>query len=609
MGSRPSTTPEPPSSSSAIFPRLRKLDLPSDQSHESPLLTLTLSATSFLDTVVKDEFSDSPLYIIETNRDRTSLYRCETENITSVATVQWPSRSKMISANAVALSGISIQMHGGRWRAAEEFLKFGSLFTYVSPPWTSSLPSRIPQNVTKTRLSVYRSRKFHIPQHPHSLKWKRVGGSYTVRGRFSSLEPHHSYSTHSFLRHIQCTCSSIKGPLAILQAAYLSAPPRLRVYSQLLGEDDTTPNLPNYGGVPHVLLDYLVATSLLLVTDVEEYMHRPGQDVDAARSAIDAFLPPALRNKRNGRGSYVSTESRSPTDSNENISSPHNISSLADDTRSIISEAPSTPSSTISQYHHYSFFHFAALDPDVPPVPEVPPEHQASVPPILPRTSTLPTLPTLGRIPTVRRRLPRPPVHATPITPAQTEQPWSRSSAHSTPELTLPADSPDSSISIPTPLPTPPQHSQHLRQTSEFSQPSAPINRRQLPPQRQPPQLPIPIPPKLINDIARSISPSATSSDGILSSTSEASGQASDPSTSIHEGGGSAGGMGSDQQQEFRHRFSDLGNRSTMRASVYELPPPAYDAIDFSLPRPPALGGEGYQSFSVNSRLPPEQIS
>jgi hypothetical protein len=134
VGSRPSTSPGSLPSTSTVFPSLHRLDLPTDQSHESPLLTLTLSAPSFLDVVVKDEFSDSPLYIIETHRDRTGIYRCETENITNVAKVQWPSRSKMISANAAALSGVSIQMHDGRWRATEEFLKFGSLFTYVSPP-------------------------------------------------------------------------------------------------------------------------------------------------------------------------------------------------------------------------------------------------------------------------------------------------------------------------------------------------------------------------------------------------------------------------------------------------------------------------------------------
>ena len=153
VGSRSSTTPEPQASTSAIFPSLRKLDLPMEQSHESPLLTLTLSAPSFLDAVVKDEFSDGPLYIIETHRDRTGIYRCETDNITNVAKVQWPSRSKMISANAVALSGISVQMHGGRWRPAEEFLKFGSLFTYVSLLRTT--PLHIPQSVTNNRPTTY----------------------------------------------------------------------------------------------------------------------------------------------------------------------------------------------------------------------------------------------------------------------------------------------------------------------------------------------------------------------------------------------------------------------------------------------------------------------
>lgn len=191
VGSRPSTTPESQPSTSAVFPGLRKLDLPMDQSHDSPLLTLNLSAPSFLDAVVKDEFSDSPLYIIETHRDRTGIYRCETENISNVAKVQWPSRSKMISANAVALSGISIQIHGGRWRPAEEFLKFGSLFTYVSPP-SLQLPS-FPLPYTSEchgNPSLPSSRKFQIPHHPQSLKWKRVGGSYTVRPEFlSSYRP------------------------------------------------------------------------------------------------------------------------------------------------------------------------------------------------------------------------------------------------------------------------------------------------------------------------------------------------------------------------------------------------------------------------------------
>lgn len=168
VGSRPSSTPEPQPSTSAVFPSLRKLDLPMDQSHDSPLLTLNLSAPSFLDAVVKDEFSDSPLYIIETHRDRTGIFRCETENITSVAKVQWPSRSKIISANAVALSGISIQIHGGRWRPAEEFLKFGSLFTYVSP---------LPPSVSLT-LSI--SSQFPQVSNPASPSWLEMETSWRL---------------------------------------------------------------------------------------------------------------------------------------------------------------------------------------------------------------------------------------------------------------------------------------------------------------------------------------------------------------------------------------------------------------------------------------------
>ena len=355
-----------------------------------------------------------------------------------------------------------------------------------------------------------------------------------------------------------------------------------------------------------MLLDYLVATSLILVTDIEEYLHRPGKDVGEARSAMAAFLPPSLRRKRNGRGSSASTESRSPANSTENISISNTNSNLTDDARSIVSEMPSTPTSTLSQYHPYSFLYIAAPDPDVPPVPEVPLEHQSSVPPVPPtpsRSSTLPPLPTIGRNPTIRRRLPQPPGQATPITPARTEHLWGLSRASSTPDLTLPADSPDSSISIP------PIHQQHQRQASELSRSSMTINRRQLPPQRQPPQLPMPLPPKLIDDLTRSMPPSAASSDGVLSSTNEPSGDGGPPGSSIRGGAGSAGGLGSGQPQEPHRRFSDTENPSLIRASVYDLPPPAYDAIDFSLPRQPALGGEGYQSFSVNSRLPPEQIS
>jgi hypothetical protein len=117
---------DPQASTSAVFPSLRKLDLSTDI---LPLLTLTLSAPSFLDSVVKDDFSGTALYIIETHKDRTGIFRCDSDNVHGVARLQWPTTAKMASANTVALSGITVQMHGGRWRPTEDFMKFGSLFT------------------------------------------------------------------------------------------------------------------------------------------------------------------------------------------------------------------------------------------------------------------------------------------------------------------------------------------------------------------------------------------------------------------------------------------------------------------------------------------------
>lgn len=46
-------------------------------------------------------------------------------------------------------------------------------------PYTAERHER-PSN----HLPIHSSRKFHLPHHPHSLKWKRVGGLFTVRGQF-----------------------------------------------------------------------------------------------------------------------------------------------------------------------------------------------------------------------------------------------------------------------------------------------------------------------------------------------------------------------------------------------------------------------------------------
>ena len=60
----------------------------------------------------------------------------------------------------------------------------------------------------------------------------------------------------------------------------MSAPPRLRIY-QTLTAPDLARSQQNHAGVPFLLLDYLVVTSLLLTTTTQEWLDRPA----------DAHLP------------------------------------------------------------------------------------------------------------------------------------------------------------------------------------------------------------------------------------------------------------------------------------------------------------------------------
>ena len=62
-----------------------------------------------------------------------------------------------------------------------------------------------------------------------------------------------------------------------LDAAVLSAPPRLRIYNNMTNDGDRLQQ--NIKGMPVLLLDYLITTSLLLVTEVQEWLDRP-QTVD-----------------------------------------------------------------------------------------------------------------------------------------------------------------------------------------------------------------------------------------------------------------------------------------------------------------------------------------
>ncbi|OJT01923.1 hypothetical protein TRAPUB_7612 [Trametes pubescens] len=189
-----------------------------------PLLILKLSGSSYLDTIIRDDKSKDPVYILETVRELTNIYRLDhpRDEPVKAATVQWPLHPVRVKGK----SGRMIQFGNGSWREAEDLLKNGPLGSTAI-------------------------RKFSIPHYPNSLKWKLIPGNCFC-----------------------CVTNAVKGPVAVLDAATLSAPPRLKVYHPLI-ERDVARSQDNYKGVPTVFLDYLVITSLLLVTDVQEWLDRP----------------------------------------------------------------------------------------------------------------------------------------------------------------------------------------------------------------------------------------------------------------------------------------------------------------------------------------------
>ncbi|KAI0745877.1 hypothetical protein C8Q76DRAFT_808294 [Earliella scabrosa] len=224
--------------SSSLLPALRLAGLapepdqcvmrssrPRDQAPKpKPLLVLKLSSSSFLDTVIRDDKSKDPIYILETANDLTPIYRLDhpRDEPIKAATIQWP----VHPVRTKGKSGRSVQFGAGSWRDAEDILKSGPLGNTAI-------------------------RKFNIPHYPNSLKWKLIPGNCFC-----------------------CVTSAVKGPVAVLDAATLSAPPRIKIYDTLI-DKETARSQDNYKGIPTILLDYLVVTAFLLVTDVQEWLDRP----------------------------------------------------------------------------------------------------------------------------------------------------------------------------------------------------------------------------------------------------------------------------------------------------------------------------------------------
>ncbi|PCH36071.1 hypothetical protein WOLCODRAFT_140209 [Wolfiporia cocos MD-104 SS10] len=609
----PSSVATRPSSFSLPGPVQRLLDFGSSperdmasQSHsaaeQAPILTVKLSGPSFLDTVIRDTSSKEPIYIIETVRDLTTIYRLDSriQEAGKAATIQWP--PNVVAGKGKGRSGKSVQMGGGSWRDADELLKVGALGNLAS-------------------------RKFNLPYYPHSLKWKFV--------------PNNAYV---------CTTSGIKGPIAVLDAAVLSAPPRLRIYETLIMSEHAR-SQRNHAGVPFLLLDYLVATSLLLTTTTQEWLDRagdqriPGSSSRTVQKWLAVIHPPTLapgdegdeKRKEEQPERTADSEPISPatqfsgsSGGSSTLWDTHTTASSSNSGSGTGSErgfAPLTPATTVSTQSSSAFFgRQDCYDDPPPPLPEPPqlsrfrianPEpspdyyaststdgdypHLASYPGSPPQSATtvaslVPRASSSDLASTRRiRQLPTPPVqqdaqrYAPPPEKAQ--------AAELSRVMTSPASS--SYSSYPNPPPTPGfSDSFSHRAAARMSVRSL----RSIPPAPPPPQnaLPLPLPPKLQSEYdrgegsghhrshsmneghSRDASALAHGMAG-LSVNSEANPPLSPPPPfpAEHARPSSSGTVHLDAGR-VRASFAHA-DRGAETDSVYEMPPPAYDAIDFSL--------------------------
>ncbi|KAI0058729.1 hypothetical protein BV25DRAFT_1994034 [Artomyces pyxidatus] len=280
---RPKTAP----SASSSFPSLRRFTTDPSTTVPTipPLLHLKLSSPSFLDSVVHDGTSDNPLYVIETEDNTTKIRRSDQKGFVNVARVRWRLSERTSRKAKQDLTGVQVSFGKGQWKPADEFLgySYGSLSSY---------------------------RKFYLPHHPHSMRWKRVGQAFF------------------------CTTENVKGPVAILDPALLTAPPQLRIFDPLFRQDHSRPQR-SHSGLPLSLLDFLLVTAMLLVTPSDEWTNvtREGPSApfpvyeslttpepDAADiSSLSASLPPSPK-KRHSTGSVHSLSS---TTSSSAISAPN----------------------------------------------------------------------------------------------------------------------------------------------------------------------------------------------------------------------------------------------------------------------------------------------
>ncbi|PPQ72070.1 hypothetical protein CVT26_006705 [Gymnopilus dilepis] len=210
------------------LPLLRRQDPNEPPSNNKPaLLTLQFSSRSFLDSSVADPVTKEVLYEFKTVGTSTTMHRKDAKDSTlKTAFIKWP-RYRPTKTGKDYTDGVLIQMKNARWYGGETLLSLGA--------------------------NPNSHRKFSIPNYSHQMRWKRYGTTYW------------------------CTTISVKGPVATLETPKGPEPMRLTVYETLHDKYDSK-DLPGFQGVSVLLLDYLLLTAMLLVTDLQEWMLVPKLD-------------------------------------------------------------------------------------------------------------------------------------------------------------------------------------------------------------------------------------------------------------------------------------------------------------------------------------------
>ncbi|EGO00174.1 hypothetical protein SERLA73DRAFT_160158 [Serpula lacrymans var. lacrymans S7.3] len=110
----PSTVTPSCSAPSSIFPYLHRLDIGDDmypRRQKMPLLTLELSSLSFLDSVAIDDVTGKPLYAVETVGSSTTIWRSDPwDGMTKAADIRWPKELHIKGKGKENVNGSNFEM-------------------------------------------------------------------------------------------------------------------------------------------------------------------------------------------------------------------------------------------------------------------------------------------------------------------------------------------------------------------------------------------------------------------------------------------------------------------------------------------------------------------